>query len=95
MGHDVAHRDRFSLAPRNLEIEVLIHVGIQIDLALLDELHHCSPREELRRRTDPEHGPLRIDRPTCRDIRVAISFFEEHSTVFHHNHHGPGDIAAF
>ena len=95
MGHDVAHRDRFSLASRNLKIEVLIYVSIQIDLDLLDELHHGGPREELRCRTDPEPGPLRIDRPTCRDIRVAISLLEEHSTVFHDNHHSPGDIAAF
>jgi hypothetical protein len=46
--HEVAHRDRFSFAPRNLKIEVLIHVSIEIDLALLDELHHRGPSEELR-----------------------------------------------
>ena len=46
--HDVAHADRLAVrAGRNLEIEVLVDVGVEVDLALLDQLHDRGPGEEL------------------------------------------------
>jgi hypothetical protein len=46
--HDIAHSNRLAIrAGRNLEIEVLVDVGVEIDLALLHQLHDRGPGEEL------------------------------------------------
>ena len=44
--HEVSHRDRLAFPQRYLEVEILIHVRVEVDLALLDELHHRRPGEE-------------------------------------------------
>ena len=45
MRHDVAQRDRLPVARRNLEIQIAIHIGIEIELPLLDHLHDGRPCE--------------------------------------------------
>ena len=57
----------------NLKIEILIHITVEIDLALLDELHHGSPRDELRHRPRTEQSQFRVDRRALLDVRVAIA----------------------
>ena len=54
-------------------VEVLLDVAFEIELALLDELHHRRVRHELRDRARAKQRALRIDRPLARDVRVAVA----------------------
>ena len=52
MGHQAPQRDRHAaIRSRDAEIEIIAHVAIEIELALLDELHHRDSGEKLRDRT--------------------------------------------
>jgi hypothetical protein len=42
--------------------EIPVHVGVEVDLPLLDQLHHGGRDEHLRDRPDPEERLVRIDR---------------------------------
>ena len=69
------------------ELEVLqigVHVRIEIELALLDQLHHRGPGEQLRRRAWPEQRLFRIDRNAFLDVRVAVTLREQQSAVLDH-----------
>jgi hypothetical protein len=44
---DATERDRLRKSARNLEVEIIAHLAIEIELARLDELHHRDRREEL------------------------------------------------
>ncbi len=46
MGHDVAQSDRLREGGWNLEIEIIVDIPIQIELALLDLLHDRGPIEQ-------------------------------------------------
>src|SRR5580700_3340447 len=46
MGHDVAQSDRLREGGRNLEIEIIVDIAIQIELALLDLLQDRGPIEQ-------------------------------------------------
>ena len=46
--HNVPQGDGLSERGWNLEIQVIVHVPVQIELALLDQLHHRGPGKELR-----------------------------------------------
>ena len=39
MGHQVAQRDRLVKGGANLEVEILVDVGVEVELALLFQLH--------------------------------------------------------
>ena len=47
MRHQVEHRHRLALVGRNLEIDVGVDVGIEVDLAGLDLLHQRGPGKQL------------------------------------------------
>ena len=55
----------------NLEIEIAVDVGVEVELALLDLLHHRGPGEELRDRAGTEQGARGIDRRALRDVGIA------------------------
>ncbi len=61
MGHQLAQRDGLAVVLRDLEIEIRVDVLVQIQLALLDELHRCGPRDQLADRARPEQRALGID----------------------------------
>jgi hypothetical protein len=74
--HEVAERDRLAEIWRDLEIEVVVDVAIQIELAQLHLLHHRCPSEELADRTGAEQRPLGIDRLSFLNIGVAVALLQ-------------------
>src|SRR5216684_5932918 len=46
VGHDIAQRNRFGISRRNLEIDVVVDVAIQVEFPQLDLLHDRSPIEQ-------------------------------------------------
>src|SRR5262245_54532463 len=45
--HQMTQSDCLRISSRNLKVEVLINVAVEVELALLDQLHHGSPGKEL------------------------------------------------
>ena len=91
--HDVAQRDRLAVAVGHVEIDVFVDVGIQIELALLDELHHRRPRDKFRHRTRAEQREFRIDRFLRGDIGVAEAALGQDLSVLDDGDHGACEIA--
>jgi hypothetical protein len=81
MGHDVAHGDGLAEGRWNLEIKVIVHIPIEVDLALFDELHHRGPGEGLGDRSRTEEGIGRRNRFSLLYVSEAISLGEEHLPV--------------
>ena len=73
MRHDVAHRDRLAVARRNLEIEVGVDVRVEVDLALLDQLHDRGPGEQLGHRAGAEQRGFGRYRRALFDVGKADS----------------------
>jgi len=46
MGHDVAQRNRLGIRRGNPEIQVIVHIAVKIQLALLDLLHDRGPGKQ-------------------------------------------------
>ncbi len=76
--HDVAHGE----AGGDAEVEVLIHVLVEVDFALLDLLHDAGPDEELGDGAGAEEGEGGVDRFFVGDIGIAVAFGEEDVAVF-------------
>src|SRR6185437_2628136 len=91
--HQVAQCDRLAEARRDLEIEVAVDVAVQVELVLLDQLHHRGPGEQLRDRADPEQRVCRRDRRAGLQVGIAVAVREQHLAVLHHHDRAAGDIA--
>ena len=61
----------------DLEVEILLNVGVQVELALLDELHHRDVGEELRDRSRTKRCDYRIDLRLLLEVRVAVALEDE------------------
>src|SRR5206468_3168257 len=81
VGHDVPERDRLLIGVGDLEVEILVDVGVETQLALLHELHDGCPREQLAGRADAKEGALGIDGGAMRDIGVAVAVGVEELAV--------------
>jgi hypothetical protein len=79
--HQVAQRDRLREGLRQLEVDVLLDVGVEIQAVLLDELHHGRPGEQLGRGARPEQRALRVDRRVALLVGHAIPLLEQHLAV--------------
>ena len=73
VGHEIAQGDGFAVARRNLEIQIAVDVCVEVELALLDQLHHRRPGEQLGNGSGPEKSALGIDRFAGRDVGVTIT----------------------
>jgi hypothetical protein len=93
MRHQLAQRDR-QAAFGHLEIQVLVDVRVQIQLAGLHQLHHRSPGHQLGDRGHPEQGAVRIHRGLFFHIRNAVTATDQDLAVLDHGHHRAGDVAA-
>ncbi len=71
VGHQVAHRDRLAVQRRNLEVEVGVDVGVEVDLARLHLLHDRGPGEQLGDRAGPEQRQVGIDRLGRLEVGIA------------------------
>ena len=89
MRQDVAQRYRFVEGLGDLEVlEIGVDVGIEVELALLDELHDRNPGKELGHGARPEQRLGHVDRNLFRDILVAVTLREDEFAVA-----GDGDRA--
>ena len=86
MGHELAQRDGLAVVVRNLEIEIRIDVAIQIQLALLDQLHRRRPRDQLADRAGPEQRALGIDGSALFDVGVSKATRGEELPILHDSH---------
>ena len=64
--------DRLWIGIRDAKIEIGVDIRVQVQLALLDELHHRRPGKGLADGTNPKDGLFRIDGNSILDIGVAI-----------------------
>src|SRR6185437_3808041 len=73
MRHDIAQGDGFAEVRRYLEIQVVVDIAIEIELARLHELHHGGPGEELRYRAGTKERPIGDHRAARFGIGKAVS----------------------
>ncbi len=93
--HEVTHGDRLAVgARRNLEVEVLVDVGVEVDLALFDQLHDRGPGEQLRDRARTEQRLVRVDGQLLLDVRVAEALLQQDLAVLDDHDDAAGDVAA-
>ena len=59
MVHQLPHSDGDVPQAANPEIKIVVDVAIEVDVPLLDLLHHGFPCEQLRYRPEPEQGTVR------------------------------------
>ncbi len=95
MGHYVAQSGGFAERGRNLEIDVGVDVAVEVELALLDELHDAGPREEFRNRAGTKERVSRGDGNFLFVIGVPVAFGEERLTILYHRDYRAGDIGLF
>ncbi len=93
VGHDVAQGDRRAVERRDLEVEVLVDVGVEVELALLDQLHDRGPGEELGDRARAEQRGFRIDRLAFLDVGIAETALQQDLSILDDDHDGAGDVA--
>ncbi len=91
--HQVKEGDRLATRGRDFEVQVVIDIALQVEFALLDQLHDCRPGEEFGRRADPGHAPLRVHGDLLLDIRIAVARLEEDASVLHDRDDGPRNVA--
>ena len=93
VGERVAERDGRRVRGGNLELrQVGVHVGVEIQLALLDELHDRRPGEELGHRPGPEERLVRLDRDLVLHVRPAVALGEEELPVLDDGHGHSGHV---
>ena len=81
MRHQLANRDRLAEGIVGMKVrQISRHGRVEVDLALLDELHYRDIGEELRHRADAIHG-LRSRAAPRRRIDDAESLRPDHLLV--------------
>ena len=91
--HQIQQRDGLAAGRGDFEIQVVIDIAIQIELALLHQLHDRGPRKQLGRGADPGQDLLGVHGNLAGHIGVAVAGLEKDFAVFDDDDHGPGDIA--
>ena len=92
--HDIAQRHRLALEGRNLEIEIGVHILVEVELAGFDKLHHGGPGKQLGHRTGAEQRRRGINRLARRDICKAIALLQHRAAAAHHDDNRTGNLAA-
>ena len=77
----------------NLEIEIVVHIAIEIDLAGLHELHDGRPGEHLRDRTGTEHGLVGNDGAALGDVGITVALRKQDLPVLDDHEDGARDIS--
>ena len=78
----------------DLEVEILLDVGVEIELALLDELHHRDVGEELGDRAGTEGGDDRIDGCLLLEVGVTVASQDKRLAVLVDGDGRAGDVIA-
>ncbi len=95
VSNEIAHRHRFAEAlPGILKSHVLIDGRVEIELALLDQLHHRRFGEQLADRAGPEQRALGIHGPAFLDIVVAVALLQQDFAVLHDDDDASRDVTS-
>jgi len=94
MRHQMPHRHGFIAACRNFEIQISVHVGVKVDVALFNLLHDRGPCHEFGHGTRPEQGLVGDDRCAFFDVGIAIAPRRQNFSILYDRNHGTGDITA-
>src|SRR5204862_3098066 len=81
VSHDVLQSDGLSVSGRYFEVQIFVDVFVEIELALLGELHDGRPREELRDRTRTEESGVRGDGSAFLHVRESVAFGKNNFAV--------------
>jgi hypothetical protein len=81
MHHYVAKSDGLGEGCGNLVVEIVVDVAIQVELALLHQLHYRGPCEELGDRPGTKKRSVDGDRGLLLDIGISVAFGEENSAI--------------
>jgi len=92
--HQVLHGDGLAEGRGDLEVEIVVHVAVQVDFALLDQLHHSGPGEGLGDGTRTEERGIDGDGLPSLYLGIAIAFGEKHLAVLHDGDHCARDVIA-
>src|SRR5579875_3300573 len=92
MRHEFAHGDWLGIGRGYFEIKIVVDVAIEVDFALLDELHDSSPSEELRDRAGTDQGAVGTHWCSLLYVGEAIALLEEDLAILDHDDDGPGDV---
>ena len=84
MRQQVLEADRLGVGLGDVKIQIGLDVRLEVELALLDELHHGRRRERLSDRGDAEQVPVGIDRDALFEIREAVAFLENNLAPVNH-----------
>ena len=91
MRQQMGQGDRLGIGGRDVKrFEVGIDIGMQVHLALLGELHHSCPGEELTHRANAEEGCIGADQLAVLPIGITIALGEEQPTILHDGDGRPG-----
>ena len=85
--------NRLGIGFWNREIKVLVYVAVEVELALLDQLHHCRRGKQFRDRARTKQCLISQHWFLRGDIGVAVTFCEKHLTVLNNRDDGTGDVS--
>ncbi len=96
VSHEMFKGDGLRIRRRNLKAsQVAVHIGVQVQQTLFNQLHDRRPDKHLRVRSYAEQSQVRVDGLAFREICVAISLFEDHLPASNHYHHSPREMLGF
>jgi hypothetical protein len=91
--HQVLERDRPVVGRGDAERgQVFVHVCVQVQLPLLDLLHHGGPGEQLGDRGDPDLRGFRVERRAVFAVGQAVPLAEEDLAGADHRDHRPRHV---
>ena len=94
--HEIFHGHRRAVGPRHFHVgQVRVHIGVEIELALFDHLHHRGPYEKLRNRADAKERRRGIDGLSGLEVRVAPALGEDNLAVAHDRHNSTRAMMCF
>src|SRR5947208_1841933 len=92
MRQQILQRDRLAKSVGDFEVKVIVNVAIQIQLALLVQLHRGGPGKELRYRTWPKQCLFRRDGCLLRHVGETIAFRKQDPSILHDRDGSAGDV---
>ncbi len=93
MGQQMGEGDRFEIGVFYLEeIEILVHVVVQVNQAPLGQLHHSRTGEQLADGTGAKDRLLRDDGRLVLQVSVAVALGKESLTILYQDKDRAGDV---
>jgi hypothetical protein len=93
MRHQIAHGDGLAEFPGNLEIEIIVHVAVEIDLARLHKLHHGRPGKRFRDGARPEHRLIGNDGAALGNVGITVTPSKQDLPVLDDDEYSARDVS--